>query len=254
MSANGNNKALNQVCREGLMSAGGPGTYVFLGPTGCGKNFLLEHQLRALFAAKQHSITNALYFSSTGQFNESYDFLKNVLPPTKVKLIKKYSHLLKMLEDRTQRITQAAETLPTKWKAWREQTQKLVIMDDFAGSINLSSPTNPLLTKISTMRHLGVWLILLIQYKACIGPGMYINSKLVFTFDTSRKSFETLRDASGCNVDAEKNAIMDWPTKQEHNFVIWFFTWENKHIAKPRKPLLGEACEPGIPISLLTLE
>ena len=237
-----------EALSKGLFFGGGVGTYIFLGKTNAGKNYMLEHAIMQAFTKASIRWENIVVYSPTATLSGNYDFLKSIVGRGGFVLAEHEEELYCIVEDRKRRVERVNNskglTSEQKRKYVRD-TQILIIIDDFAGLTNTSSSTNNrLFNLVSTSRHMGIWLCFLTQYSKILGPAWWQNCRAVVSFDSSIRSFNALAQDIGDEVSElssnEKKIIQRWPSGTRYGFVIWWNFWfgyEKPHIPWLMQPV-----------------
>ena len=242
-------KEKRRALSQGMFSAAGVGTYIFLGKTNSGKNYMLEHAIRHAFARTSITWENIVVFSRTAKLSGNYDFMKDMVGPGHFAIIGSLETLYGIVAHRSKTVEKMKKSLKNShFMEWLKGSSVLMILDDFAGFTNVSSSSNnPLFNLVSTARHLGIWLCILSQYNKIIGPAYWQNCRAVVSFDTSGPPFKSLIEHIH---DEVKDLPMDtrrflqrYPGKKKYQFLIWWNFWNG--FEKPTLPWMMLPVEEG---------
>lgn len=231
-----------QVLGKGLFFGGGVGTYVFLGKTNAGKNYMLDHSIKMGMQKANLKWDNIVVFSTTAGVSGNYEWLRGLVDKGKFVIVEDEEELHSIVEHRrsTVKRIRGAKGIPSRTKdEYIRKTSILVIVDDFAGITNTSTSTgNRIFNLVSTSRHLGIWLCLLTQYSKTIGPAWWQNCRAVVSFDSSIRTFQGLSENVGDEVKelpkTVQRSIQRWPSEKRYGFTIWWNFWFGYD--KPRIP------------------
>ena len=205
-----------------IFKIGGYGTYHLLGTSDCGKNFLLDHQLR--IATKQDNIRyrNIAILSTTSgvnkdfanfreycedlYFTEKFDYIENIMKKAK------YELELSVAEGFNE-------------EEWKKKNRSLIIVNDFVGEKNLSTAFNKLVAFTTKARQFGIDVVCLTQHKAINHPLMYSNSRIICNFEKNESSTKELKKV--CFPTADIKEIIRW-NMEEYCFTLWAVNVDHK--------------------------
>lgn len=207
----------------GVFYCGGPGSYFFLGSSDCGKNFLLEHQIRQ---ALNSGIwwNQVMVVSSTAAHSHQWKFLIQIFGKENVcfrehpdSILIEHAQRKKECEDMMKQFTEEED-----YKNWMRTTQRLTIVDDQAGLVNLSNSTsNPYYNYVATNRHVYGYCCFLIQFRSNTGPGFIINSRAILSFAGDDESIKKIfNNLSYPKFKEEKDKIAEW-CSQDYNWILF---------------------------------
>jgi len=213
-----------------LFGLGGPGTYVFLGPTESGKTWCIK-QMYAYATSKsvpkpqRVKLTDIIVVSATAKINDDYEWNPDI-----VKLEANNEVIKNLLAERIKECREACEALGkpmTYCETWGLQNPIMIISDDTYGSIDMITPGNASGTLATMARHFGIYFIIACQYVKQCGPLFKDNARMWVCFSTNKKNHRLLVDwFHGVDDDAihqirKHNAI-------ENNIVVYVTTWHFK--------------------------
>lgn len=239
-------ECVEAVRDQGIVVSGGPGTYVLLGGSDTGKNFLLEHQLEQAYREGLRP-SNIVSLSTTSGYNNSLKFLEGLAPQEHYTALKDQKELLFIHKHREQTVTQVKNSDP-KWEEWVQRNPLWIILDDFGGTLDMSrSQNNPFYTMITSLRHLGAYMFLLIQYKKAVGPSFFGNLRAICSFDVNADSMKHMADGGGF-TKYKKEECVKW-MKKPHYFTLWWITWQ-LDAPKPQAPWFVKKVKPNEPLRI----
>jgi hypothetical protein len=235
-------ECVEQVVDKGVLAAGGPGTYLLLGGSDTGKNFLLQHMLEQAHDEADIKPSNIIAFSTTAEYNDSLDFLKGLAPKHHYAVAQNQDELLFVHKRRAESVA-SIRKVDDKWKQWIKKNPMWIIIDDFGGCLNLStSQNNPFYSLVTSIRHLGIYMFLLVQYKKAVGPSFYGNLRLICSFDVNAESMKHMAQGGGFNKFSQKDCVK-W-MKKPHYFTMWWITWQLDS-PKPQSPWYAKKIKQG---------
>jgi hypothetical protein len=192
---------------DSLFVIGGPGTYVFLGPSETGKNHLFRHQFLEA-AGSTVKPTNIIIYSTTHDICDDFDFLTDkqrrsagILPRTKVYSTSDYNHVISAL-DKIRDTIRNLKLANLDYKRWTKENETLVVVNDYIGMGNFSTIHSWALSLAAKARHLGVYFVLFTQYSPTLGSGIWISARVVVSFDKSTRTTLKLNEVLGKSGDA----------------------------------------------------
>lgn len=236
------------VQKNGIFLSGGPGTYVLLGPTDSGKNFLFEHQMRQAYNTGLE-FSSVISYSSTDTFSESLDFVETICDSEWWYRAEQPDEILTAFAIRSAHLTHLSKVgCPIMGRPRTKQEIKeycseypiAVILDDMGGKINLSRSNSEWYNLITTARHLGIYFFILIQYKATVGPGFWTNFRAIISFDRNIDTLKTLAKQAGFSEYKKYETQVSKWLGTHHAFSLWWLSWK---IAKNR-PEIPWLCSP----------
>jgi hypothetical protein len=162
----------------------GVGTYLLAGPTNAGKTFSIESmvQLAQLFSDDYQldpiEFTSTIIFSSTDEISNDFQWAEGHIK----KVAQQDKKLLEFLEIRKKEIMKGAKLHNCAVKEYIKRFPMLVVIDDFVGALNGTGANSPLAVLASKARHLGLYVMLLVQSIKQIGPGVRKNARAIIGF------------------------------------------------------------------------
>lgn len=235
------------VGKVGVFPIGGPGTYIFEGKTGSGKNFLLNF---FLCKAKGHlNFSNVISLSSTQAEAGSLDFLAKLYDPEYWAQTKTQKELMGLIETRKRHCAKIKES------QGKEEVEKfvlrnplLVIVDDMGGKTNTTtSLNNEWYNTFTTVRHLGIYLVMLIQYHKQIGPAYVDNTRALITFASNATALKHFSECCGMTLNKHDTATVQGFLRTRFNFLLWWRNWLREDNL-PDLPWLIKKIDPEKPI------
>lgn len=239
MSDNAEEEAFTAL--HGIFPLGGPGAYLLEGKSGAGKNFLLEY-----FVAKSKlPFDNVWSLSTTEEETGSLDFIEKLFDTTRWAKTKSLNDLMHLVTVRKQSLARLKEELGIEERdAYVEKFPILCIVDDIGGTTNTrNSEKNPWYTLFTTVRHLGIYLVVLIQYHKQVGPAFITNSKALVTFDYSDDALTHFSKSAGMSATNEDKKTLQKFLKTRYNFLIWWKSWKSTNTL-PDYPWLCDKITP----------
>jgi hypothetical protein len=169
---------------QNILQYGGVGTYLLAGPTNAGKTFSIESmvQLAQLFAEDYEldpiEFTSIIIFSSTDEISNDFKWAEGHIK----KVPQQDKKLLEFLEIRKKEIMKGSKLHNCTVKEYIKKFPMLVVIDDFVGALNGTGANSPLAVLASKARHLGLYVMLLVQSIKQIGPGVRKNARAIIGF------------------------------------------------------------------------
>ena len=224
------------VEQQGIFVCGGPGTYIFLGPTDSGKNVCFRH---TLIQAYNNGLvfSGVISYSTTSGFSDSLDVIEEVSDTDRWAKAKTPDELLAVFNHRVEHFNAMGLMVDpelgrprtkSEIKQWGQDHPLLFILDDFGGKVNMSRNTdNPWYTLITTARHLGIYFVMIIQYNKAIGPSFWNNPRAVISFDRNVKVMKMIAEGGGFGKYCNKvsSQLVKWSSKQ-YAFTLWWISWK----------------------------
>lgn len=224
----------NRIEWSGLFDCGGPGTYFFLGSSDCGKNYLLEHQIRQAVKCGTRW-EQVLVISSTAAHSTQWKFLHDIFYTDNICFRSDPEYMLLEHEQRKKECEDMMNSLNSEedYEIWKRATQRLTIVDDQAGLLNLTaSSQNPFYNYVATNRHVSGYCCILIQFRSNTGPGFLINSRAIMSFAGDDESIKKIFSNLGYpGMKDEKDKISEWVSNDYH-WILYF----NKLKINERRP------------------
>lgn len=233
------NTALTQVSQEGFLKTGGPGTYVIEGRSNSGKNYLLDHMVTQAYH-KGLTFSNVITYSGSQEENDSLNFIEKLYDSDTWAITKSLDEILYAIQMRKKHIGEMRKKIGEKDASrFKRSNPLLIVLDDFGGTVNMTTNTkNPWYNVVTTVRNLGIYLIMLIQYPKQIGPSFWNNCKLVCSFDRSEKGLKHYCSTTGMGMDKYLlKEVLDW-LRDKHKYLLWWNDWTPKETL-PRLPWVG---------------
>lgn len=169
---------------QNILQYCGVGTYLLAGPTNAGKTFCIESmvQLAQLFAEEYELdpivFTSMIIFSSTDEISNDFEWAKGHIK----KVPQQDKKLLQFMDIRKNEIVKGAQQHNCTVKEYIKRFPMLVVIDDFVGALNGTGANSPLAVLASKARHLGLYVMLLVQSIKQIGPGVRKNARAIIGF------------------------------------------------------------------------
>lgn len=228
---------------RGVFAMGGPGAYIFEGKSGSGKNFLLERML----AKSPIKFKNVVSLSTTQEDSGSLDFIERLYDGERWAIAKSLEDLMHVVKVRTDCLEKIKKSLGTREKdAFLEENPMLMIVDDIGGTTNTkNAEKNPWYTLFTTVRHRGIFLVVLVQYHKQIGPAFLGNTRALLTFDYTEQALKWFASCSGMNITNQDKLTLQKFLKTRFNFLIWWKNWMSE-APLPDTPWLCEKLCPEI--------
>jgi len=230
------------LAARGVFFVGGPGAYIFEGKSGSGKNVLLENMLSKSLIPFENVVT----LSTTQEETGSLDFIARFYDPSYWGVAKDINELMHVIDVRKDSLAKIKHKLGMEEKdAYIQRHPMLVIVDDIGGTTSTrNSEKNPWYTLFTTVRHLGIYLVVLIQYHKQIGPAFMGNTRALITFDHADDAIKHFANCSGVSLTTNDKKNLQAFLKIRHNFLIWWKTWSSEN-SLPDIPWLCGKITPG---------
>lgn len=225
------------VAETGIFPLGGPGAYLIEGKSGSGKNVLLEYFLSKC----PLPFDNVVSLSTTQEETGSLDFIERLYDTNRWGIAKSVDDLMHVIKVRKECLAKYKKALGTEARdSFVYDHPILMIVDDIGGTTNTrQSEKNPWYTLFTTVRHLGIYLVVLVQYHKQIGPAFMGNTRALVTFDYADDAIKHFASCSGVSLSSGDKQHVQKFLKQRHNFLIWWKNWT----AKSNLPDLPWLCE-----------
>lgn len=208
--------------RDLFSSIKGEGTVIISGPSDCGKNVFLRHQMKKYIETFRGSGNSPyrylIVLSTTGKLNKDWiDF--GDMADKKIQFAKN----IKQVKDAMERIKECAEEVqekegPEAADEWKGRNRVAIVLNDFTGICNVSSPHTPILAYSTMFRHLRGIMIICAQHSPTVNPGVFNNAKWVVSFDKTKKAISQL--AEKIPLDTDETTVKTWNT-EDHCFTLW---------------------------------
>lgn len=213
-----------------LLGLGGPGTYVLFGATEAGKTFCakqLYFYAVSPLAKKERRIkfADCIIMSSTADINNEYTWNPNNV------FFPKCDHSVDIfLNERIDEMKEACDKLGmphTYAEEWAEEHPIFLVMDDWYGKIDFTTPGNSGSELATKARHYGVYFIINIQYKKQAGPVFWDNARMFICFGVNADGHKDLVDRyHGKNPELVR--VVRNHNRVENNMVVYVRTWRFK--------------------------
>lgn len=218
---------IEAVSAGGVLLIGGPGPYVIEGKTNSGKSFLLDH---IVTHAKHRGLvfSNVITYSGSQAENDSLNFIETLYDPMQWTITKKLEEIRYLITVRKDHIAMMRK-LPdgeNEAKRFKRENPLLIILDDFGGMMNLTTNVkNPWYTIVTTLRNMGIYMIMLIQYPKQIGPSFWNQCRAILSFDRTTDGLKYYSRTSGMPLAKDAiDKILLW-LKTRHRYLVWFMDW-----------------------------
>lgn len=218
---------------DNVIGIGGCGTYVVLGPSESGKTFLVEQLLAHATCGtikKEYRIKFYDYILISNSAENSKDFKGIPLGDCDLVIRKPTEQNFKeIIQLREQEIVEGAEAAGLA----REETEKwamarpiVLIVDDSYGALNMTTPGNQVAKLATQARHLGIYMILILQYIKQAGPLIKDNARAIITLSSGYKDHKhIIFDYFGyIQNKLELSAAIKHNT-YKNNFVVYYLNW-----------------------------
>lgn len=219
--------AVELAKRTGVFPLGGPGTYVIEGKSGSGKNHLLGYLLHL---AKNHIYpSNIVTYSGTSEETDSFDVLEQLYPDrverwTKAANIEEIVFLIEYRKTLIGKMKQ--NQTREEVSQWLQDNPMLVIADDIGGvTATSNSNKNPWFHLVTTVRHWGIYAIILVQYQKQLGPAFTGNTRAVISFDRSEAALKHFAACTGMNLQKNDITGLQVFLREPHTFLVWWQSW-----------------------------
>lgn len=234
------------VEQHGIITCGGAGTYVFLGPSDSGKNVCFKHALKQAFA-RGLVFDSVISYSSTQEFNDSLDVIEEVSDTERWARCKSKDEILLVFEHRKQHFKSMSIMLDPELgrpktkeeiKEWAMDHPIAIVLDDFGGEINMSRNTdNPWYSLVTMARHIGVYFFMMIQFKTAIGPAFWTNLRCIVSFDRSEEILKKIATCGGFNKYKDYTKQVSKWLATPYAFTLWWCSWRLQS-ERPQLPWL----------------
>lgn len=229
---------------QGILVLGGPGAYVIEGRSNSGKNFLLDHMI----THAKHSgleFSNIVTFSGSQEENDSLNFIETLYNSDIWAIAKSLAEVEFVVMTRKKHLAslRAEKGGDEDAKRFKADNPMLLILDDFGGLVNMTTNVKSQWYQyITTVRNMGIYLVMLIQYPKQIGPAFWNQCKAVISFDRSETGLRHYAKAAGITLSKQVLAkILSW-MKKKHRYLVWFRDW-NIDEPLPDQPWVGYKLE-----------
>lgn len=213
------------VAEKGVFFVGGPGAYVIEGKSGAGKNVLLEHFMTRSTIPFENIVT----LSTTQEETGSLDFIEQYYDVNRWAIAKKIDEIMYLIDVRKKCLAKIKKELGKEAsEAYALNHPMVFIADDIGGTTNLrTSDKNPWYTLFTTVRHLGIYLVMLVQYHKQLGPSFIANARALMTFDYADDAIKTFASCAGVSLTKQDKEYLQKFLKSRFNFLIWWKNWSS---------------------------
>lgn len=213
-----------------LQLAGGPGTYLILGPTESGKTVSIgamarEAQvwaLQKLIKLKPVTPSSVIIISDTNELTDDFAWCKSV----SVTFPMDNASLSFITEEREKEMRLGSNMSSQTPAEWAQANPLFIAIDDFYGKIEAAQPNNPVNILCTKARHYGIYLFVLAQgYNQC-GPVIKDNARAILCF---RLSAHHHQDIYTKKYGHTTKAVIKNLTKHNSKLyypVVYYRTWE----------------------------
>lgn len=192
-------------------------TIIFNGPTGSGKTTSASRLIEALLKKNGDQYTHLIAFTGTGAYTDDVESIRVPAHVKKIKTNIKVASMRKM--HRAREITLLK--LGRNGRRWAQQHKQIWFVDDAQGRLGLTL-NNGLIAKLATtVRHLGIVLILCVHHVASFSQVIKSNMDACLVFCPRAKYLESAfsQDIPMLSIAKVKNAILEH-TRQPFSSVV----------------------------------
>lgn len=206
----------------------GPGTYYIVGPTNTGKTFCIRSMLcLAQIFSSQYELNDLRFtclvlLSSTNDVSDDFSWAGSNLVCAK----QSEQSLARVISLRQKEMEKYSKIAGMTQKEWAASHPMMVVVDDFAGSLQAHSDRSSLVQLVLVARHYGIYLNVLAQTLKLVGPSIRKNVRAIIGFALERSAIEEILKEFYCERNNDREiAKLHRHMELRHHPAIFALNW-----------------------------